>query len=98
MLQSTSQQPSGHHYKPGQQAPSVVFQVPVFENPETPAYTCCVPKPFLSLVAGNTVQEVQGAVKECVADFIAICNAGGHSIPCTPTAPSTESLRKQDSC
>ena len=68
----------------------------MFKNPQTPGYTCCVPKPFLSLVAGNTIQEVQEAVEECVTDFIEIFKEGGHTVPTLPQAPCLESLNKQD--
>ena len=74
----------------------VELQVPVFKNPQTPGYTCCVPKPFLSLVAGNTIQEVQEAVEECVTDFIEMFKEGGHTVPTLPEAPCLESLNKQD--
>lgn len=76
--------------------PLVEFQVSVFKNPETPGYTCCVPEPFLSLVAGSTVQEVQEAVEECVADFIELYKQGGHKIPAAPKAPARQFLNKQD--
>lgn len=96
MSHTICQRPKNQHQRTRQQGPVVVFQVPVFKNLETPGYTCCVPKPFLSLVAGNTVQEVQEAVTECVADFIKICKEGAHSIPLAPCAPSKEFLNKQD--
>lgn len=94
MSQTICQQPRRHHYYTRQQAPTVEFQVPVFKNPETPGYTCCVPKPFLSLVAGNTVQEVQEAVEECVAFFVEICKEEGHSIPLALSTPYKESLNQ----
>ena len=59
-------------------------------------YTCCVPKPFHSLVAGDTVQEVQEAVEECVADFIRLYKENGHQVPAGPEAPSRQSPSKQD--
>ncbi len=98
MSQTVVQEPRTHHYYTRQQkaTPLVEFQVPVFKNPETPGYTCCVPKPFLSLVAGSTVQEVQEAVEECVADFIELYKQGGHKIPAAPKAPARQFLDKQD--
>ena len=74
----------------------VELQVPVFKNLQTPGYACCVPKPFLSLVAGNTIQEVEESVNECVTDFVEMLKEEGHTIHAPPTAPSLESLNKQD--
>ncbi len=74
----------------------IEFHVPVFKNSVSPGYTCCVPKPFLSLVAGDTVQEVQEAVEECVADFIKLYKENGHQVLTDPEAPSRQSLSKQD--
>ncbi len=75
---------------------AIEFQVPVFKNSVSPGYTCCVAKPFLSLVAGDTVQEVQEAVEECVADFIKLYIENGHQVPAAPEAPSRQSLSNQD--
>lgn len=80
MLMSHTELARDDHYCTRQQA-LVEFHVPVFKHPESPGYTCCVPKPFFSLVAGNTVQEVEEAVEECVADFSRICKEDGHIIP-----------------
>ena len=94
MSQTICQQPARHRYFTRQQAGIVEFQVPVFKNRETSGYTCCVPKPFLSLVAGNTVQEVQEAVEECVALFVEICKEEGHSIPLALSTPYKKSLNQ----
>lgn len=94
---SLKERSTHHHYTKMQtQSSCVEFQVPVFRNPESPGYTCCVLKPFLSLVAGNTVQEVQKAVEDCVCDFIALYKEEGHKVPAAPPAPSRRSLDKQD--
>ncbi|KAL0054872.1 hypothetical protein WJX82_003585 [Trebouxia sp. C0006] len=53
-----------------------------------------------STVKGNspcsTVQEVQEAVEECVADFIELYKQGGHKNPAAPKAPARQFLNKQD--
>lgn len=94
MSQTICQQPNRHHFDTQQQAHAIEFQVPVFKNPEAPGYTCCVPKPFLSLVAGNTIQEVQVAVEECVAHFVEICKEEGHRIPLALSTPYKESVNQ----
>lgn len=94
MPQTTCQEPRRHRYYTQQHARTIEFQVPVFKNPATPGYTCYVPKPFLSLVAGNTVQEVQEAIEECVAIFVEICKDEGHSIPLDLGKPFKESLNQ----
>ena len=94
MSQTICQQPTKHRYFTRQQAGIIEFQVPVFKNGEISGYTCCVPKPFLSLVAGNTVQEVQEAVEECVALFVEICKGEGHSIPLALSTPYKKSLNQ----
>ena len=97
MSQTICQEPRPCHWYPEQHLSSSVleFQVPVFKNPKTPGYICCVPS-FRSLVTGNTVQEVQQAVEDCVADFVEICVEGGHKLPAAPKAPSQRLLHKQD--
>ncbi len=86
----------GTHQVFNEQRLSAEFQVPVFKSSVSPGYTCCVAKPFLSLVAGDTVQEVQEAVEECVADFIKLYIENGHQVPAAPEAPSRQSLSNQD--